>query len=191
MRVKSVHKMLSLLLLPPTMLFPCTSVGSFPQETALHKTFQHGPFPWVKSFRTDCSYVCFPQGHRSWQGLAPVQALYRLPTPSGCTNLLHCGVLQGLQVNICSTLNLYGLHGDSLPHHGLHMGCRAISAAAPGVSLLTPFSVTLVPARYFSPILTPFILCDSFYTFLNASPMSCHQCQWRTQLWTVAGLPIL
>ncbi|KAK4832092.1 hypothetical protein QYF61_020707 [Mycteria americana] len=39
--------------------------------------------------------------------------------PSG-THLLQHGVLHGLQVDICSTMDLHGLQGDTLPHHGLH-----------------------------------------------------------------------
>ena len=40
---------------------------------------------------------------------------------------VRCGVLHGLQVDICSTVDVHGLQGDSLPHHGLHPGCRGIS----------------------------------------------------------------
>ncbi|KAK4831466.1 hypothetical protein QYF61_017714 [Mycteria americana] len=47
--------------------------------------------------------------------------------PSGI-HLLQCGVLHGLQVDICSTIYLHGLQGDSLPHHGLHHGLKGISA---------------------------------------------------------------
>jgi len=39
--------------------------------------------------------------------------------PSGI-HLLQCRALHGLQVDICSTMDLHGLQGDSLPHHGLH-----------------------------------------------------------------------
>ena len=43
--------------------------------------------------------------------------------PSGIHLLWH-GVLHGLQVDICSTMDLHGLQGDSLPHHGLHHGLQ-------------------------------------------------------------------
>ncbi|KAK4826200.1 hypothetical protein QYF61_006144 [Mycteria americana] len=39
-------------------------------------------------------------------------------------HLLWHGVLHGLQVDISSTINLHGLQGDSLPHHGLHHGLQ-------------------------------------------------------------------
>ena len=38
--------------------------------------------------------------------------------PSG-THLLQYGVLNRLQVDVCSTMDLHELQGDSLPHHGL------------------------------------------------------------------------
>ena len=38
--------------------------------------------------------------------------------------LLRCGVLPGLQVEICSTVDLPGLQGDSLPHRGLPHGLQ-------------------------------------------------------------------
>ncbi|KAM9590846.1 uncharacterized protein ACIBXB_005895 [Morphnus guianensis] len=85
---------------------------------------------------TDCSSVGPPRGHKSCQKICsvgsslhrsagPARSLLqrRVPTgsqpPSG-THLLRCGVLHGLQVDICSTVDLHGLQGDSLPHHGLH-----------------------------------------------------------------------
>ncbi|XP_074905859.1 uncharacterized protein LOC142041118 isoform X1 [Buteo buteo] len=43
--------------------------------------------------------------------------------PSG-THLLRRGVLHGLQVEICSTVDLPGLQGDSLPHQGLPHGLQ-------------------------------------------------------------------
>ncbi|KAK4810770.1 hypothetical protein QYF61_007744, partial [Mycteria americana] len=40
------------------------------------------------------------------------------------THLLWRGDLHRLQVDICSTVDLHGLQGDSLPHHGLHHGLQ-------------------------------------------------------------------
>ena len=87
----------------------------------------------------------------------------------GHVHLLWRGVLYGLQVEICSTTNLHGLQGHSLPHHGLHhrlqrnlcssawstsfpafftdLGvCRVVSLIA---SLLSLAAVAL--AQFFSP----------------------------------------
>ncbi|KAM9639019.1 uncharacterized protein ACIBXB_013710 [Morphnus guianensis] len=93
------------------------------------------PFHGVQSFRSTlahCSSVGPPQGHNSCSvgsslptSTGPARSLLQrgLPTgsqpPSGIP-LLRCGVLHGLQVDICSTMDLPGLQGDSLPHHGLH-----------------------------------------------------------------------
>jgi len=43
--------------------------------------------------------------------------------PSG-VHLLQCGVFHRLEVGICSTVDLHGLQGASLPHHGLHHGLQ-------------------------------------------------------------------
>ncbi|KAK4827365.1 hypothetical protein QYF61_017303 [Mycteria americana] len=61
-----------------------------------------------------------PWGPRSCQEPAPVQASHGVTASFGCIHLLWCGVLHGLQVDISSTITLYGRQGDSLPHHGLH-----------------------------------------------------------------------
>jgi len=39
-------------------------------------------------------------------------------------HLLWRGVFHGLQVEICSTVDLHGLQGHSLTHHGLHHGLQ-------------------------------------------------------------------
>lgn len=54
------------------------------------------------------------QGHRSWQESAPVQASHGV-TPS----FRHSLLLRGLQVDLCSILNLHGLQGHSLSHSAL------------------------------------------------------------------------
>ena len=140
-------------------LFPCSSVGSLPQETVLHELLQHesspshglqfftnscsvGPFHRVQSFRNrqlqrgspTGSQVLSPnllqRGLLSLQkSTGPARSLLQcgLPTgsqpPSGI-HLLQRGVLHGLQVDICSTVDLHGLQGDSLPHHGLPHGLQ-------------------------------------------------------------------
>ncbi|PKU27356.1 hypothetical protein llap_22340 [Limosa lapponica baueri] len=61
-----------------------------------------------------------PRVHRSCQESAPVQASHGITVSSRRIHLLRCGVLHGLQMDICSTVNLHGLQGDSLPHYDLH-----------------------------------------------------------------------
>ena len=88
----------------------------------------------------DCSSVGPPRGHKSCQktcsvgsslhgSTGPARNLLQwgLPTgsqpPSGI-HLFRHGVLHGLQVDICSTVDLHELQGDSLPHHGLPHGLQ-------------------------------------------------------------------
>ena len=47
-------------------------------------------------------------------------ALHRVTASFRHIHLLRHGVLHGLRVDVCSTVDLRGLQGDSLPHHGLH-----------------------------------------------------------------------
>ena len=89
--------------------------------------------------------------------------------PSGI-HLLRHGVFHSLQVDICSIVNLHGLQGDNLPHHGLHhrlqgkknfcssvwstsspsfftdLGvCRVFSLTSSHSSLLTAISLQVCP----------------------------------------------
>jgi len=57
--------------------------------------------------------------HRSCQEPAPAQAFHGVTASFGCIHLLWCGVFHRLQVDTCSTVDIHGLHGDSLHHHGL------------------------------------------------------------------------
>jgi len=59
----------------------------------------------------------------------PGRGLLHLRLPTGSQphlgiQLLQRVVFHGLQVDICSTVDLHGLQGDSLPHHGLHHGLQ-------------------------------------------------------------------
>ncbi|KAK4825359.1 hypothetical protein QYF61_026878 [Mycteria americana] len=111
------------------------------------------PFMGCSPSGTDCSSVGPPWGHKSCQqtcssmgsslhgSRGPARSLLQcgLPTgsqpPSGI-HLLWRGVLHGLQVDICSTMDLHRLQEDSLPHQGLHQGlqgnlCSAYSSVLP------------------------------------------------------------
>jgi len=120
-----------------TVLHEFLQHGSFPWATVLHKLFQHVvPSMGCSPSGTDCSSVGSPWGHKSCQetfsivgsslhgSTGPGRSLiqHRLPTgsqpPSGI-HLMRHGVFPRLQVDICSTMHLHGLQGDSLPHHGL------------------------------------------------------------------------
>jgi len=97
-----------------------------------------GPFHGMQSFRSRLLQHGFPTAsqvlsenllqhgilflHRSTgpaKEPASAQASHRV-IASLSIHLLQHGVLHGLQVDICSTVDLHGVQGDSLPHHGLH-----------------------------------------------------------------------
>jgi len=61
-----------------------------------------------------------PKGHRSWQKPAPARAAHGVTAFFRHPSALAWGPFHGLQVEICSIVDLHGLQGNSLPHHGLH-----------------------------------------------------------------------
>jgi len=65
-----------------------------------------------------------PRGHRSCQEPAPGRAFHGVTDSFRPIHLLWSVVLHGLQVDICSTMDLHGLQGYNLPHHGLHHGLQ-------------------------------------------------------------------
>ncbi|KAM9616085.1 uncharacterized protein ACIBXB_020459 [Morphnus guianensis] len=190
--LQSVRHTLSLLLLPPqgenSSLVPCSGVGSLPPETVLHELLQcesfpqaavllellqRGSLPWAAVLQAQTAPAWVPRGVTN----SARSLLQRgLPTgsqpPSGIP-LLRCGVLPGLQVEICSAVDLHGLQGDSLPHHGLPRGLQgnlcsgawsissppsALTWGAAGLFLshvLTPLSLAAVsvPQQLFFPLL--------------------------------------
>jgi len=120
-------------------LFPCSSIGSLPRETVLHELLQCGSLPqgvvlweqtvpaWVPCGVTSPTSKPAP----AWAPLStgPARSLLQhgLPVasqPSSGIPLLWCGLFHGLQMDICSTVDLHGLQGDSLPHHGLLHGLQ-------------------------------------------------------------------
>ncbi|KAK4829708.1 hypothetical protein QYF61_006083 [Mycteria americana] len=58
------------------------------------------------------------------RSLLQCQLPTRVTASFGHIHLLQHGVLHRLQVDICSTMDLHGLQGDSLPHHSLHHGLQ-------------------------------------------------------------------
>jgi len=59
----------------PLTLCPCSSVGSLPRETVLHKMLQHGFFPQAAVLHKLLQHGSLPQGHKPCQqtytGMAP------------------------------------------------------------------------------------------------------------------------
>jgi len=177
-------------------LCPCSRVGSLLQETVLHKLLQQGSFKNCSSMglphgvqslrnrllrhasptRSQALPVnLFQRGLLSLHGATgPTSSLlqHRLRTgsqpPSG-THLLRRGVLHGLQVDICSTIDLHRLQGDSLPHHGLLHGLQgnvcsgAWSTSSP--SSFTDFGVCRVVSLTYSQSCLMLQLCRVFSPF--------------------------
>ena len=105
-----------------------------------------------------------PQVHRtSLHGSAGSlgRASHGLTASFGRIHLLRRGVLHGLQVDVCSTIHLHGLQGDSLPHHGLPHGLQGNLCSAAWSTSSPPSSLTLVSAELLlSHILTPLSGCN-------------------------------
>jgi len=143
-----------------------------------------------------CSSVGPPQGHRSCQqtcssvgyslhgSTGPGRSLLQrgLPMvsqPPSAIHLLRCGVLHGLQVDICSTVVLNGLQGDSQPHHGLLHGLRgnlcssARSTSSPSSALtLVSAVVSLTYSHSHSAIAVILGFFPSLYVITEVLPLS-------------------
>jgi len=65
-----------------------------------------------------------PRVHRSWQEPAPVRAYRRVTASFRHPPALAWCPFHGLQVEICSTMDLHGLQRHSLPHQGLLHGLQ-------------------------------------------------------------------
>ncbi|KAM9591171.1 uncharacterized protein ACIBXB_006070 [Morphnus guianensis] len=145
----SVHHTLSLPLLPPqgqdSSLFPCSRVGSLPQETVLHELLQRGSFPRAAVLHELLQHGSFPQGAvlqeqiapvwvscgvtsparkpaSAWASLFPwVHRSFQEPAPAWASH----GVTASFgRIHLLWHGVLHGLQGDSLPHHGLHHGLQ-------------------------------------------------------------------
>jgi len=122
-----------------TVLHKLLQQESFPQTAVLPKLPQRGSFAggavlqeqaapaWVPHGVTSPASKPAPAwaplsawGQSSCQDPAPARALHMVTAPFGHIHLLWCG----LQVEICSTVDLHGLQGDSLPHDGFHHGLQ-------------------------------------------------------------------
>ena len=126
----------------------CSSVvpyqGFSPSGTGC---FSMGP-PWGHK---PCQQTCSSVGtslHTSWQQTTSVRAPHGTQPPSGI-HLLNRGVLLGLQVQIFSSVDLHGLQGHSLSHHGLFHGLQRNLCSGAWSTSSPPFSLTLVSAEFF------------------------------------------
>ena len=91
--------------------------------------------------------------------------------PSG-THLLQCGV-NGLQVEICSPVELPGLQGDSLPHQGLPHGlqgnlCSCVWSISSPPSALTWGAAGLGLLHVLTPVSGCSFCYAGFFSLLNS-----------------------
>ena len=129
--------------------------------------------------------VLFPCGHRSCQETAPVWAPHRVTPPSDI-HLLWRGILRGLQVDVCSTINLHGLKGDSLPHHSLLHRLQGNLCSGTWSTSSPYFFTDLGVCR----VLTPLSGCKCHYTGVFSSlilSQRCYHHHWWAWLWPVLG----
>ncbi|XP_049649848.1 uncharacterized protein LOC126035355 [Accipiter gentilis] len=177
---------------PPTWAIPtgCSSSRTAPAwvpSTVCSPSGAHcssaGPPRAHKSCQKTCSV-----GSSLHRSAGPARNLLQRGVPTGSqpplgTHLLRRGVLHGLQVDICSTVDLPGLQGDSLPHHGLHhrlqgnLRSSAWSISSPsfftdlGVRRLVSLTCSHSSLRQlFLPVPTFFFLLKSVIT--EALPLS-------------------
>ena len=117
-----------------------------------------------------CSSTDHLQGHKSCQQTCSIVGSSFHRSTGYARSLLQCGlsrcsqpplgihplrqgILRGLQVDICSSMDLHGLQRDSLPHHGLHhrlQGNLCIRSTSSPSCLLTDLGVCRVVSLTYS-----------------------------------------
>jgi len=166
-----------------TVLHKLLQCESFPRAAALHELPQHGSFPrgsvlqeqaapaWVPTRSQALPANLLQRGLlsplvcRSWQEPAPVRA------PHGVTDSFRhrpapvWSPFHGLQVEICSTMDIHGLQGHSLPHHGLHHELQ-------GKALCSGISSTSSPSFF-----TDLGVCRVVFLTPSHSSLNCHLTQ--------------
>jgi len=91
-----------------------------------------------------------PWVRRSCQEPAAAQAPHGITTCFRHPPALVWCPFQGLQVEICSTVDLHGLQGLSLPHHGLHHGLEGKTLCSGVSRTSSPFFTDLGVCRVVS-----------------------------------------
>jgi len=123
-----------------TVLHELLQCESFPWAAALHDLPQRGSLPWGAVLQEQAVPAWVPPGVISPASKpAPARAPHGVtasfrhpPTPAW-------GPFHGLQVEICSTMDLHGLQADNLPHHGLHHKLQGKTLCSSISSTSSPF----------------------------------------------------
>jgi len=101
------------------------------------------------SFRNKLLQVWDPHGVTSPARSLVQHGLSMVSQPSSGFHLLWCGVLHGLQVDVCSTMDLHELQENNLPHHGLLHGLQGNLCSSTWTTSFLASSLTLVSAQLF------------------------------------------
>ena len=165
-------------------LFPCSSVGSLPQDRVFHELLQCGSFLWTEVLQELLQHGFFPQGTvlQEWTTLAwvPHQPQFVSESLLPCGLCTGCILLQGIStcsslgssmghgVDICSTVFLHGLQGGNLHYQGLLHGvqenlCSAIcNTSSP--SFFTDLGVCRLFHIFSLASLLTHSCCEAFFT---------------------------
>jgi len=139
---------------------------------------------------TGCSSVGPPQGHKPCQqtcssvgsslhrSAGRARSLLQHGAPHGVTaSFGHppaemWGPFHGLQVDICSTVDLHGLQGNNLPHHGLHhkLQRKALCSNISGASSPSFFTDLGVCRVCLSHRFVPLSNCSLTAKYFSSSP---------------------
>lgn len=117
-----------------------------------------------------CQETCSTMGSSLHEATGPAWSLHQCGflTESQGIHLLWCGVLCGLQMDLCSPWDPHGLQGHRCLTMGCTRGCRGISALVPGAPPPSASSVSWVCLQgCFPHILSPLfwrILADVGFT---------------------------
>jgi len=114
-----------------------------------------------------------PRVYRSWQKPAPAWVPHGVTVSFRHPPAPAWGPFHGLQVDICSIVDLHGLQGDSLPHHGLQhelQGKTLCSGISSSCSRSFPYLgvcrvVSFTPSH--SPLLTGVLTAVLFLPLLK------------------------
>jgi len=170
-------------LLPAAVLHKLLKHRSFPQGAVLQE--QTGP-AYVPHGVTGCARKPAPAWGPLHRVTGPTKSLlqHRVSIgswpPSRHSYLLQHGTVDGLQVGICSTMDLRGLQGTTCIMMAFIRDYRGFSALAPGAPPPRTSSLILVSAqRFLSHFLTPLsqlLLCSSFFPWLNMLSKRSYHC---------------
>jgi len=139
------------------------------QAAALHKLVQHGSLSWCAVLQEQTAPVWVTSGTT-----VPTRRLFQhgLSTgsqlPSGHIHVVRRGVLHRLKVDICFTVDLHGLQGDNLPHHGsLHWLQVNLCSSTWSTSFFTDLGVCKVVSLTYSHSILSSAVAQHFSSFLK------------------------